>query len=242
MQELKNTVIPDGQTVLFMHTTNRLLSHNWLVYKIEIDALRLCFQRYARGRLVDIGCGEKPYAEMLRPYVSEHVGIDHEITLHNKSRIDRFGSALCLPAEDGEFDSALCTSVLEHLEEPNQAIAECNRVLKTGGVAIYIAPLIWHLHECPRDFYRYTKYGLQYLFVNNGFEIVELRSLGGFWVSFGQLFTYYIYRFRKGGMLNPLWWVVPLVGFLIQRIAYILDRLDRAEQWTCTYLVVVRKK
>ncbi len=114
--------------------------------------------------------------------------------------------------------------------------------IKNRGIAIYTVPLFWHLHEEPRDFYRYTKYGIKYLFEKNGFEIVKLKPLSGFWITFGQLFVYYIYRFRKGGKLNPLWWLIPPIGLVLQGIVYILDYLDKAEQWTWMYLVVARKK
>jgi SAM-dependent methyltransferase len=205
-------------------------------------AISSSIQRYTRGRLIDIDCGEKPYVNMMKPYVAEHVGVDHQDTLHDKSNIDRVGTVYDIPAKDGEFDSALCTAVMEHLEEPDRAIAECHRVLRIGGIAIYTVPLFWHLHEEPRDFYRYTKYGIRYLFEKNGFEIVELKPLSGFWITFGQLFVYYIYRFRKGGKLNPLWWLIPPIGLVLQGIVYILDYLDKAEQWTWMYLVVARKK
>lgn len=185
---------------------------NWLVYKIADTSLVDAIQKYARGKLVDIGCGDKPYTDMIKPYVTKHIGVDHQNTLHNKFDIDRFGTAYNIPAEDGEFDSAICTVVLEHLEEPDKAIKETNRVLKRGGYAIYTAPLFWHLHEEPRDFYRYTKYGLRYLFEKNGFEVIELKPLSGFWVTFGQELVYYLWRFRKGGKLNPFWWIIPPVG------------------------------
>jgi len=93
-------------------------SYKILVDHIRMANLRNAVRKYARGRLIDIGCGEKPYAEMAKPYVTEHIGIDHEGTLHDKTNIDRFGTAYEIPAEDGEFDSAICTAVLEHLEEP----------------------------------------------------------------------------------------------------------------------------
>lgn len=98
-----------------------------------------------------------------------------------------------------------------------------------GGYVIYTVPLFWHLHEEPRDFYRYTKYGLKYLFEKNGFDIIEIKPLAGFWVTFGQEFVYYLYRFRREGIVNPLWWLIPLTGLLIQGCAYMLDRFDKAE-------------
>jgi SAM-dependent methyltransferase len=197
-------------------------------------------QKYFSGRLIDIGCGTKPYKDLLAPYITEHIGIDHEETLHGKSNIDRFGTAYNLPAEDEEFDCALCTAVLEHLEEPELALKECYRVLKRGrGVAIYSVPFIWHLHEEPRDFYRFSKYGLKYLFEKAGFEIIEIKALSGFWVTFGQLFVYNIYRFNRGPLrIVP---IIPALGLAIQGISYFLDKIDKTEQWTWMYMVVARK-
>ena len=219
----------------------RIFRKNWLVYKIADKVLNVAIQKYSKGKLLDIGCGEKPYKNMVKPYVTEYIGLDYENTLHDKSKIDLFGTAYNIPIENGYFDTVLCTAVLEHLEEPNKAIKEAHRILKSGGYAIYSVPLFWHLHEEPRDFYRYTKYGLRYLFEKNGFEIVELKPLSGFWVTFGQELVYYLYRFRKGGRLNPLWWVIPVIGMFIQGICYLLNKIDRSEEFTWMYLLVGRK-
>ena len=195
---------------------------------------------YLNGRLIDIGCGTKPYKELLAPYVTEHIGVDHVDTFHDKSNIDLFATAYEIPVDNQSFDSAICTAVLEHLEEPEQALRECHRVLKPGGIAIYSVPFIWHLHEEPRDFFRYSKYGLKYLFEKTGFEIIELQALSGFWVTFGQLFVYNIYRLNRG----PLRWlhIIDALGLLIQGMSYLLDKIDKTEQWTCDYIVVAKKK
>lgn len=215
-------------------------STNWLVHKIHDGHLRKVAQEYLKGRLIDIGCGAKPYKELLAPFVSEHLGVDHPATLHDKSNIDLVGTAYDIPVRSSTFDSALCTSVLEHLEEPELALRECHRILKTGACAVYSVPFIWHLHEEPRDFFRYSKYGLNYLFEKVGFKVVKIKPLSGFWVTFGQLLVYNLYRLNRG----PLRWlkVIVAIGFLIQVIAYVLDKLDRTEQWTWMYMVVARKQ
>lgn len=222
----------------------RLMSKNWLVDRIAAQALSDAFSKYARGVLADIGCGDKPYREMLKPYVTQHIGIDHEDTIHDKSNIDLLGTAYDIPVADDYFDTAICTAVLEHLEEPNSAIKETKRVLKLGGYAIYTVPLFWHLHEEPRDFFRYTAYGLRFLFEKNGFEIIELNPLSGFWVTFGQELVYYLWRFRSlrsWDKLNPLWWTIPVVGMIIQWVCFQLNSVDSSKEFTWMYLLVVRK-
>lgn len=218
---------------------------NWIVHYIVTKELKRIFPLYLSGKLIDIGCGDKPLARLAAEYVTSHVGVDHAETLHHKDNIDIFAPCYDIPVDDESFDCALCTAVLEHVEEPDKAIAECSRVLKCGGVAIYTAPFIWNLHEEPRDFFRYSKYGLTYLFKKNGFTILELKALSGFWVTFSTAFTHYLWQFRrkKGWFVifKPLFLLIPLFALMIQASAYLLDLIDKREEWTWMYLVVGKK-
>jgi SAM-dependent methyltransferase len=213
---------------------------NLLIYRIHDKELKRCGAAYLAGRMIDIGCGTKPYRPLLAPYVNEHVGVDHQGTLHERAAVDLWGTAYAIPVRDCSFDSAICTAVLEHLEEPQKALDECFRVLKRGGLAIYSIPFIWHIHESPRDFYRFSRYGIQYLFEKSGFEVVELKALSGFWVTFGQLLVYNLYRFNRG----PVRWLrlIDGAGLILQGISYCLDKIDKAEEWTWMYMVVAKKK
>jgi SAM-dependent methyltransferase len=210
-----------------------------LTSQIHDRELKRCAATYFKGRLIDIGCGSKPYKGLLAPYVNEHIGVDRKDTKHSKSNIDLFGTAYEIPARNASFDCAICTMVLEHLEEPELALRECHRVLKPGGVAIYSVPFIWHVHEAPRDFYRFSKYGLRYLFQKVGFDILELNALSGFWLTFGVLSVYNLNRFNRG----PVRWlrIISRFGSLIQSISYSLERIDKTEQWTSAYMLVAKK-
>ena len=216
-------------------------SHNWLIFSIINPNLEKRLSQYAHGTLLDIGCGVKPYKEMASPYVQKHIGVDHEGTFHDKSNIDLTGTAYEIPAEDNSVDCILCTDVLEHLEEPGKAIEESYRLLKDGEHAIYTVPLFWHVHEAPRDFYRYTEYGLKYLFEKNGFEIIEIAALTGFVATFSQELLYVLYKLRRGGWINPLWWVVPPIGHIIQALAYLINKIDPTKDFTAEYILVAKK-
>ena len=112
-------------------------------------------------------------------------------------------------------------------------------MLVRGGAAIYTIPHIWHLHEEPRDFYRFTTHGIRYLFTKAGFEIVEITPLSGFWVTWGTMLAYYVDRLNKG-IVRRLHVIDVLTG-AIQGAAMLLERADRAERWTWMYLVVARR-
>ncbi len=211
-----------------------------MVQKLFLSHFTDISNKYIKGRLVDIGCGTKPYSKLLEDLVTEHVGVDHSDTSHDKSNIDIFSTAYSIPVEDNCFDSAICTCVLEHLEEPETAIRECHRLLKPGGYAIYYTPFIWHLHEEPRDFYRFSKYGLQYLFEKSGFEVIEIRPLCGFIITFFQLHLYLVKGKFNRGLIKWLG-IFRLYNFICHRLGLFLNKYDNSHQYTCEYITVARK-
>jgi SAM-dependent methyltransferase len=215
--------------------------HNWLFYSIINPAIKERLGKYATGEMIDIGCGQKPYKELARPYVDFHTGLDHLESYHDKSNVDLIGTAYAIPAETKSFNTVLCTDVLEHLEEPWIALSEAFRVLKQNGYAIYTVPFFWHLHEEPRDFFRFTKFGLRYLFEKSGFEIVEITPLTGFVATFAQELVYFLYKFRRGRFVNPLWWIIPLLGHFIQLIGYLANKIEKTEIFSCEYIIVAKK-
>src|SRR5258708_35699637 len=101
-------------------------------------------------------------------------------------------------------------------------------------------PFMWHLHEEPRDFYRYTRYGLQHLFEKAGFDCVEIKALSGFFTTFGTLLAYYIMRFNRGVLRYT--GLISFFAFAFQLAAWGLDKLSRDERYTWMYIVVARKR
>jgi ubiquinone/menaquinone biosynthesis C-methylase UbiE len=58
------------------------------------------------------------------------------------------GSAYSLPFESDSFDLIVCSEVLEHLHEYNDAIKEIHRVLKPGGKFYASVPASWPEKIC----------------------------------------------------------------------------------------------
>ncbi len=91
---------------------------------------------------------------------------------------------LALDFPDASFDFVLSDQVLEHVEgDPYQAIAECHRVLRPGGVALHTTCFINPVHGAPKDFWRFTPDALALLHRAHWSEIIEVGGWGnpGVW-------------------------------------------------------------
>ena len=149
---------------------------------------------HAHGRLLDIGCGNKPYEKMFAGRVSEHVGCD--VVQSSDNRVDFICPAAKLPFEDSSFDTVLITQVIEHVADHRAMLSESFRVLKYNGVLILSGPMYWPLHEEPYDFFRFTKHGFKLLLENAGFAGIEMANNGGKWALCGQVLIHTIHNTR----------------------------------------------
>ena len=127
-------------------------------------ALHAEIARTLRGRrglrVLDVGCGCKPYYPFLVPYASEYRGLD----AHPGPQVDDLGTVAALPYDDASFDVVLCTQVLEHVEDPLGAVREIARVLAPGGVVFLSTHGVFLYHPDPVDYWRWTHAGLERLF------------------------------------------------------------------------------
>ncbi len=123
-----------------------------------------------KKRLLDLGCGIKPFRHVYDKYSESSVGIDVAQSPHGTSEADVIYDGKKIPFPDQEFDYVFCTEVMEHVPEPKDFLKEIYRVLKPGGVLIMTIPFMVPLHEEPYDFYRYTKYGLKHLLEASGYS------------------------------------------------------------------------
>jgi SAM-dependent methyltransferase len=114
-------------------------------------------------RILDVGCGVKPYYPFFAPVASSYIGVD---VVENPAAELR-GSVEDLPVEDESFDVVLCTQVLEHSDDPAQAVRELRRVTAPGGRVLASTHGVQVYHPSPVDFWRWTHEGLRRLFGEN---------------------------------------------------------------------------
>jgi SAM-dependent methyltransferase len=174
------------------------------------------------GRLLDIGCGAKPYKSMCN--VDEYIGIEiDDENRKNHTHADVLYDGKVMPFEDKNFDSALSTEVLEHVFNPDILLKEVNRVMKMNGIFLMTTPFFWEAHGQPYDYARYTSFGLEHILDKNGFEVLEQIKCGnGIEVVF-QTLNNYIFRAFK--LKYPFILIVFLLIFPINIIGLILSKI-----------------
>jgi SAM-dependent methyltransferase len=169
-----------------------------LQWSLVIEQLTRAAPR-AHGRLLDVGCGDKPYEDIFRPYVTEYIGIEHEASFsqtHASAPAPAANGAARIPggrrpdiSYDGEtipfpdrsFDTVLSVQVLEHTPHSQHLLDEMRRVLRDDGLLILTAPFSFRLHEEPHDYFRFTSHGLRSMCAKSGLEITEMWNQGDLW-------------------------------------------------------------
>lgn len=157
------------------------------------------------GRVLDIGCGQKPYEDLC--HCDKYIGLELDSLKNGENKkADYFYDGISMPFENKSFDSILSNQVFEHVFNPNSFLIEINRILKIEGKLLITVPFIWDEHEQPYDYARYSSFGLKHILNKHGFELIEHRKSNNGIEAIFQLLNGYIYKvtMTKNGYLNLL--------------------------------------
>ena len=164
------------------------------------EEARLAGEGPRRPRLLDVGCGDKPYASLFVPYVSEHVGVDVANPIAELE-----GTVEAIPVADASFDVVLCTQTLEHASDPARAVRELRRVVAPGGRVLASTHGVQVYHPNPVDLWRWTHAGLERLFGENGeWSTVTVTPGSGTAACLGMLIAHYADLLAKRARVRPL--------------------------------------
>jgi SAM-dependent methyltransferase len=105
----------------------------------HVACYALCERFLDHGRIVDIGCGVGHSYRLLAP--RETVGVDVErAVLEGQGRETVAADMRELPFPDDEFDGAIAVHSIEHVPDPERAVAEMARVVKPTACAVIVTP------------------------------------------------------------------------------------------------------
>ncbi len=193
-----------------------IFAPNYFVRKELLQSIKELAPKLT-GRLMDFGCGAKPYKSLFS--VSEYIGVDYdgEGHNHNNEDIEVFYDGVNIPFDNETFDSIFSSEVLEHLFNPEDILKELNRVMKTGGKILLTCPFTICEHEVPIDFARYTSFAVKALLERNGFAIVEQRKTGTSVITIHQLVNTYLHLHINSKLKK-----IPIVRSAFRLIFYTL--------------------
>jgi len=236
-----------------------------LQWSLLVRALEVVAPR-ARGKLLDVGCGDKQFESIFRPHVDHYFGIEHEATFfataanRGGARPDSFYDGNCLPFVDESFDTVISIQVLEHTPQPRRLVSEMARVLRKDGTLILAAPFSFRLHEEPHDYFRYSPHGLRELCNEAGLVIDHVEQVGSLWSLVGHKLNSYLalhvarigqaaQQLGKLGHESPdqpstRLWTLPFVApavLAISTVARIMDRVFYERQEALGYVIVAKR-
>lgn len=198
------------------------------------------------GKILDFGCGCKPYQDWFKRSDTEYVGCDIELSghPHQQETIDYFYDGKTLPFPDQSFDAIFSSEVFEHIFNIEEIVKELHRVLIPGGKMLITVPFVWNEHEIPYDFARYTSFGIEDLLKRNGFEIIRLEKSTGYIETLLQMFCEYLRKSLSKVSTNfyfemfcQLFFIAPvtILGILFNKM------MPEDDSFFCNDIVLCKK-
>jgi SAM-dependent methyltransferase len=154
----------------------RIWDTDWLVLRPLAHLLRDQVSAHVGpgSLMVDLGCGDMPYADMMREMRIDYRGADIEAGA--ALRIDRSGR---VPLPDGAAGAVISVQVLEHVRDLDAYCAEIRRLLRDDGVLLLSTHGTWLYHPHPEDHRRWTRTGLVADLADRGLLVEEVHAIAG---------------------------------------------------------------
>lgn len=161
---------------------------------------------FLKGRVLNAGCGERDISLLLKSaHAAEVDNCDIQTSLP--------GAFLCdltaIPKPDAYYDSILCNAVLEHVPDPEGAMAEFYRLLKDDGYLVIAVPFLQPYHPTPFDYRRYTRTGIEQLAEKTGFKVLHIFPVHSLAQTLGWILWAYLdehqYRITKAIFWLPIY-------------------------------------
>ncbi len=216
--------------------------YNWLAHGALIGAVERA-RDHARGVLLDVGCGTRPYAPLFEGRITRYWGIDlPDSRFLAGLRADIYAHGEALPVRTSSIDTVLGMAMITYFPEPARMVAEAHRVLKPGGVLLMEFTQMAPLHDEPHDYLRFTRYGAASLLERAGFEVLEVIPIGGLWRRVGLSTIAGLNRINRGPTRVLTELPVRALYVVLQAAFAGLDRVFANPREVLAHLLVARRR
>ena len=127
--------------------------------------------------------------------------------------------------------------VLEHTKDPVVAIKNLHNIIDEKTFVMFSSPFIFHIHDEPEDYFRFTKYGLKNIFKD--FDKVEINSRNGWFETILVLFVRL--RMDKSILNKLLGNFFILIYFLFIPITFLIQKIFKSDKITTGYFLFAKK-
>ena len=117
-------------------------------FNFLLESVIKSFSGLAKGKVLDLGCGDGDYAKRLKDLGFDVIAGDIDIArfrYKNEIEFKHCDITKEMPFPDNCFDYVLFMEVIEHLRNPYVVISEINRIIKKNGSLIISTPNILSL-------------------------------------------------------------------------------------------------
>jgi len=168
---------------------------------------------YLKGQVLNAGCGERNISLLLnRAYAAHLDNCDIQTSLPDAFTCD----LTAIPKPDNSYDSILCNAVLEHVPDPEGAMAEFYRLLKQDGFLVIAVPFLQPYHPTPFDYRRYTQTGIEQLAERTGFKVLHIFPVHSLAQTLGWILWAYLEEHHHRIAKVLLWLPIYLATRLFQ--------------------------
>jgi len=220
----------------------RFYARKWYLINLE----KLVF---SGAKVLDYGCGDSPYKELIESRQGNYLGVDIKET--------KFGSlfnGIRAPFNDESFDVVILAEILPLVPDGKSLVKDCQRLLRPNGMLLVSTSFIYPMLGAKTsfqdgfkfDYYRYTEAGLR-LLLKDDFKDVVTQQLGG--LGSHLLFPQYFYRnflMKSKSALIRIFSITFAPAFLIlcvvlNIIGRAINRVDSSKMFPSDSVAVAKK-
>jgi len=218
------------------------------------------------AKALDAGAGPQDKKKFVvgKNYIYESSDFDDIFDSSSLIKQTYICSVESMPMDPDIYELVLSIQVLEHVQNPEKAISEMSRVLKSGGKLFLSTNFLYPRHGSPYDYFRFTYEGLIKICSKHNLKIISIDSHGGFpamcaqfmhelptyfrnWVLFGTTYPQKIQHVKLSRLPLLMIFILPIfvMNSITQLLALafcLLDFFDRTKRYTLGYSLIIKKE
>lgn len=235
---MEKTEVAQRQQVRRKGLNQSIFKRDYFILLGLNNFLKRSIQQYVKKdhKVLDMGCGSQPFRELVEAEGAHYLGCD--IVQNEEKSVDVISSFESFAFSHNTFDVVICSEVLEHVINPQDAIKKLAHCVKPGGFIILTTPFSYPLHEEPFDFCRLSPHFFKKISSELSLRLEYYEKSGNNWTGFATHFNFALFESVKHlSLLKP---VRVAITFAINTM-FNVTKSSRLKQYYLSNLCIYRK-